>query len=257
MATGVGEDNYLMTFSGENLGRPTPLMGELVDNVSKQQPGLIVLDTAADTFGGSENIRRQVHQFIAQVLGRLVKASGATVLLCAHPSKIGVRTGSGDGGSTGWNNSLRARLYLHRSEADSPERVLSRKKSNYGPVEGEALVLAWQQGTFVRQDGAGAEAALMRHTAKEVFLAVFDELIAAGEELSASINSSRYAPKKMALMPSARNMSTAQLVVAMRDLLADRTLREVVEGPRSKARKILVRAAVEAVAADEGTEAAG
>ncbi len=47
----------------------------------------------ADTFGGDENVRGQVRQFIASALGRLAREIHGTVVLCAHPSRSGLDSG--------------------------------------------------------------------------------------------------------------------------------------------------------------------
>ena len=58
------------------------------------RPKLIVLDNAADIYGGNENDRAQVRQFIGLLRGMAI-ASGAGVLLTSHPSLTGISTGTG------------------------------------------------------------------------------------------------------------------------------------------------------------------
>jgi hypothetical protein len=243
----VAEDNILMRFVGEGSGSHTRFWRDLRDEIANEKPGLIVIDTAADTYGGNENNRGQVLQFISAGLGGLAKAVGATLLLLAHPSRNGLQTGSGDGGSTAWNNSVRARLYLQRTDSAGAtqglgDRVLSRKKSNYGPVDGEAIPLAWKDGAFVPMGSSDAVSALLaRAKWQEVFLAAFDELSAHEPWLSPSVNSSKYAPRKMMQLPAAQNLTEAQLKAAMGDLVASGTLRVVEDGPPSKRHQKLVR----------------
>jgi RecA-family ATPase len=67
------------------------------------RPKLIVLDNAADIYGGSENDRAQVRQFINHLRAGLAIPSGAGVLLTSHPSLTGISTGTGLSGSTAWN----------------------------------------------------------------------------------------------------------------------------------------------------------
>ena len=66
---------------------------------------LVVIDTAADTFGGNENVRPHVRQFIA-LLTRLALERDGAVLMLAHPSVTGRTSGSGDGGSTAWSRAV-------------------------------------------------------------------------------------------------------------------------------------------------------
>jgi hypothetical protein len=152
----VGFDNLLMTFDGKDTskGNLTAFFGQLVEAVRSFLARFVVLDTAADLFGGNENIRSQVRQFIANACGRLAREIDGAVLLCAHPSLSGMASGSGSSGSTAWNNTVRSRLYLSHPQADDGEaadpdlRVLTRKKSNYARA-GETLTLRWTEGVMV------------------------------------------------------------------------------------------------------------
>jgi RecA-family ATPase len=91
-----------------------------------------------------------------------------TVLLLAHPSLVGLSSGSGTSGSTGWHNSVRSRLYLDKvktsdgEELDANVRFLTCKKANYG-VRPTALRLRWDQGCFTldgQAESLGPEARL-------------------------------------------------------------------------------------------------
>jgi RecA-family ATPase len=129
----LGEDNLLMTFDGPQ-GKATPLFEAFLEMAQDVRAEIIVVDTVADTFGGNENDRGQVRQFVQACLGRLARQTGAAVLALAHPSRAGQNTGTGEGGSTGWNAAFRSRLYLETPKAensalaDPDARVLSRKK---------------------------------------------------------------------------------------------------------------------------------
>lgn len=149
----LGEDNALFAFDGDR-GSTTPLFDRLNATCARWRPALIVLDTAADLFAGNENDRPKVRAFIGSCLGRLARDYDAAVVLCAHPSASGLASGSGTGGSTAWNNTLRSRLYLTQptSGADQPaanpnHRILSRMKANYAPREGR-IEIEWQAGAF-------------------------------------------------------------------------------------------------------------
>lgn len=149
----VGGDNALMTFDGD-VGRLTSFFDQLDAACRQWKPKLLGLDTAADLFDGDEIKRRQVRAFIAGCLGKLARDHDCAVVLAAYPSAEGIRSGSGSGGSTAWNNSVRSRLYLTRAtledEAD-PRRVLTRKKSNYAAA-GARLEIEWRSGAFVVLD---------------------------------------------------------------------------------------------------------
>ena len=140
---------HLLSFAGEDalLGStdrrgkiiPRRLFVSLLEAASDIRPKHIGLDTSADVFGGNEIDRAQVRQFVGMLRKVAIAADGAVVLL-SHPSLTGINSGSGISGSTGWHNSVRARMYLkscRAEERDQPEsnlRELEFKKNNYGPV---------------------------------------------------------------------------------------------------------------------------
>ena len=151
----VGFDNLLMTFDGKDAakGNLTTFFGQLLHAIQEFGARFVVLDTAADLFGGNENIRSQVRQFIANACGRIARKTNGAVLLCAHPSLSGMATGAGSSGSTAWSNTVRSRLYLTPAKAEESQdpdpdlRRLTRKKSNYARA-GETLMLRWSDGVM-------------------------------------------------------------------------------------------------------------
>lgn len=110
---------------------------------------VLVVDTIADTYSGSEIDRGQVNVFVKSVLGRLAEEIGGSVIALGHPSKSGKSTGDGTSGSTAWSNAARSRLYLrHPTGAASGNiRELEGMKLNYGP-KGSVLKLRWSKGAF-------------------------------------------------------------------------------------------------------------
>lgn len=158
----VGYDNLLVTFDKNNLPSISPFFQRVMNHVMEKRLGFLVLDTVADLFGGNEIIRGQVTFFIKAVCGRFVKDAKAagfilTVLILAHPSQSGRNTGTGESGSTAWNNSVRSRLYLTRDDAGGTnDRVLTRKKSNYSAAgDGETIPLEWRDGALVPRTSKG------------------------------------------------------------------------------------------------------
>jgi RecA-family ATPase len=151
----VGHDNLLVTFDKDNKPLISPFFGQIMRHTMEKRIGLLVLDTIADLFGGNEIIRAQVNYFIKAVCGSLIKQAKdagfvLTVILLSHPSQAGRNSGSGESGSTAWNNAVRARLYLTRPEDGLPEqRVLTRKKSNYSASGDDVkLDLIWSEGVL-------------------------------------------------------------------------------------------------------------
>ena len=161
----VGYDNLFVTFDRDNRPLVSPFFAQVMRHVMEKRIELLVLDTIADMFGGNEIIRAQVNFFIKATCGAFIKQAKdagfvLTVILLSHPSQAGRNTGTGESGSTAWNNAVRARLYLTRPEDGLPEqRVLTRKKSNYS-VSGDdvKLDLLWADGVLKLASGSNAVA---------------------------------------------------------------------------------------------------
>ena len=211
------------------------------------RPKLIVLDNAADIYGGNENDRAQVRQFIG-ILRGLAIAAGAGVLLTSHPSLTGISTGTGLSGSTAWNASVRSRLYFKRAvtekdeEPDPDLRVLEVMKSNYGPV-GETINLRWKNGLFLPVSGVtNLDKLAVEQAAEHLFLNLLNRFTAQGRNLSDKPNANNYAPSAMAKEKEARDSSVrkATFEVAMRNLFAADKIRVETYGPASKATTRLV-----------------
>ncbi|VVC35201.1 P-loop containing nucleoside triphosphate hydrolase [Cinara cedri] len=155
MMTRVGEDNRLMDFNSKDSGKLTSFFHDLLEDIKAFQPKLVVLDTAADLFDGNENNRTQVRNFIQNCCARIAREIDGAVLLCMHPSDVGIQRKTGTGGSTAWNNTVRSRWYLTRPEkagVSPDDRILSRKKSNYSQSNDEKIVMRWENGAFAHDD---------------------------------------------------------------------------------------------------------
>ncbi|GEM_PF-2231677 len=216
---------------------PTPLFGQVAELVGEHQPDLIVLDTAADMFGGDEIKRGQVRQFIAMLRSIALQADCA-ILLLAHPSVAGMQTGTGTSGSTAWNNSVRSRLYLTAVADDDDARVLTNMKSNYGR-KGTKISMRWRDGVFVLDDGRPSPAAgLMDHHADEVFLELLSLFNRTGQSVSPNPSVS-YAPKVMQAHPDSRGLTKKALEQAMHRLLKSGHIRTIKEGPPTRQRSRL------------------
>jgi hypothetical protein len=150
-AARLGMDNVLMSFDGRDVGRQTEAFSQIEAMCEAFRPDVLICDTIADFFGGNENNRSEVRQFVQNVFGRLARQFNCAALLCAHPSVSGMAAGTGTGGSTAWSNTVRSRLYLTREEgedADPDSRILTRKKANYASRDAE-IRLVWRQGCLV------------------------------------------------------------------------------------------------------------
>ena len=78
-----GFDNVLMEFMN-GAGKQKPLFDQLLASIKKLGPRLVILDTAADIFGGNENARIEVRHFISQCCGKIAREANCAVVVCAQ-----------------------------------------------------------------------------------------------------------------------------------------------------------------------------
>jgi RecA-family ATPase len=233
----VGLDNLLMTWRDQyEQGEETVLYHQLHNLAVDFGAELVVWDSLHDVFGGNENNRAHARQFIGA--GRVIAAHiRGAVLIIAHPSLTGSNTGTGEAGSTAWNNAVRSRLYLTQPKKDEREqdddgpsefRELRTKKSNYGPPGGK-IRLRWERGVYVAEDGLGAGggmvASIERGRVDNIFLACLDATLAQDRAVSDSRNAGNYAPKRFASMSQANGAKVYDLAKAMERLFAAGAIR--------------------------------
>jgi RecA-family ATPase len=250
----LGEDNLLMTFSG-GVGSLTPFHEQVTQAALDVGARLVVVDTAADVFAGNENDRGQVRQFISRALGSIAIRIKGAVVLCAHPSRSGLSSGEGDGGSTGWSNSLRSRLFLSAPAAEdgSPDvdaRILQRRKANYAARHDE-IRAHWKNGVIVPDIALPSGAEHDRRPAKDVFLALLDERNATERPVSENSRASNFAPKAFSELPAdKRDHYTARhFKTALESLFATGEIVVESYGRKSDMRKKIVRPMALAMAA--------
>jgi 5S rRNA maturation endonuclease (ribonuclease M5) len=188
---------------------PTRLFARVTEAACDLRPRLILLDNSADVFGGNENDRAQVRQFIGLLRG-LAIASGAAMLLTSHPSLTGMSSGSGLSGSTAWNASVRSRLYLKRAATEKDEepdpdlRVVEVMKANYGPA-GETITVRWKDGLFLPVPAPGSLERMAREQrVDDLFLRLLDRWNEQGRPVSDKVNANSYAPARFAEEPEAK-----------------------------------------------------
>ena len=238
-----GEDAVLGGQDRSGVVRATRLLECLEREAVEMRPALIVIEAAADVFAGNENDRSQVRQFVS-LLQRLARTSGAAVLLIAHPSLEGLRSGTGTSGSTGWNNSVRSRLYFSGvkvgDETDEDVRELKVMKSNYGP-KGETVRLRWQRCVFVPEGRAGT----LQHAAnmariEQAYLDCLDAATVQRRDVG-PLRSANYAPVVFEAMPQSASFKRQALGDAQERLFAAGRIEIQISGPPSKRRQHIVR----------------
>lgn len=226
----------------------TPLYARLEASIRAQRPSLVVLDNVADIFGGNENVKGLVRQFIG-MMRHLAIAYECAVLLLAHPSLSGIASGSGTSGNTAWNNSVRSRLYLKRQHDDPKEitdpdfRKLVSMKANYAPTGGE-IGMRWEHGRFVPTETPAAatgtiDRMAIQSRAERVFLALVRRFNDETRNISPAIGNN-FAPFLFAKHPQNEGVTKRQFEIAMDTLLGASRIKVVEQGPPSKLRKNIV-----------------
>lgn len=203
---------------------PTPLLAELREQVNDLKIELVMLDNIARIFGGSENDRHQVTQFMAW-LRAAIKPAG--LLLLGHPAKA---QGSEFSGSTAWEGAVRARLWIsdkHPDEkptaeddliADDKVRYISKRKANYSNNDVRRMTLI--AGVLVpddvpRETSRGPGNGMVKDSILRAIRALADRDIY-GNESTASPN---YLPKLMREYKLLDGASAGQVAAVIREMI--------------------------------------
>jgi len=208
----------------------TALMEELREQIADYRAEYVFLDSVARIFGGNENDRHQVTTFIAWLTEA---CRGAGVCLIGHPGKA---AGSEFSGSTAWEGSVRARLYLgprlpdsHRNEDEQPNdadavRYLARRKANYSAKDWVKLeyscgvlmpVLPTNGPEQHQPSGEYAKDVVIRAVRKLMDLEIFG---------NHGTRSPEYLPKLARQYDLLDRLSEGAFAAAMRKLIADKRL---------------------------------
>ncbi len=195
----AGEDSTFITFDKADKPRRTAFFDNVRRTALAFGAQLIIIDTAADTFGGNEIIRAQVTAFVKDLRRLAMDADGA-VLLLAHPSVAGMREGHGFSGSTAWRGSVRSLLtfaFDDEDPSDPDRRILKRQKANHAR-SGVTIGLRYDAGVFVPLAPAVSGLDLFSDAEDdERFLDKLKGLLDRGLCPSASKNRKEYAPQLM------------------------------------------------------------
>ena len=244
----LGEDNILIQFA-RGVGELTPFHRQVKEAACDLRAKLVIVDTVADLFGGNENDRGQVRQFIARALGSIAQAINGAVVACAHPSRTGLNSGEGDGGSTGWSNSVRSRLFLTTPNQEDGEsldpdlRILRRRKANYAARHDEVR-LRWQNGVIVTQPASEFFTGFSRRPAEDVFLDLLDRLTGEDRPVSDNSRAANFAPRMFSkrAAPQREEYREADFKRAMEALFGSGAITNVEYGRKSDFRRKIARA---------------
>lgn len=243
----VGLENSLMEWKSPwEQGETTWLHAEIMNHAIDFGAQVLVLDSLHDIFAGEENRRVQARQFV-QGLREIAREIDGAVVLTAHPSLTGRNTGTGESGSTAWNNAVRSRLYLTEGD-EGTERVLKTMKSNYGPAGGE-IRLRWDDGVYVAIiEETGMIGSIKRGNAEKAFLDCLDHVRSEGREVTDRSRAGNFGPRIFGERPEATGYDRRALERAMERLFARKAIRVETYGDRpSRQFTRIVRADQEAL----------
>lgn len=234
-----------------------PAYGLLENQLATLRPGLVVLDTLPDFFGGNEIDRRQTSIFI-RMLDALSMRFECAFVCAAHPSMRGRSSGRFDSGNTGIEGKMRARLSLHDpgesgadDDSETPEerahriainpsnkRILTRQNSNYAKP-GETIELIIEGGAFspaALHASDRPQGAMHDLAARAKFKEILHRIIEEGSYVSDTIRSGarNYAPTRFRPHPLNRqtNFTKKDFERAMDALLFDKEIK-IVPGGRT------------------------
>jgi RecA-family ATPase len=228
----LGADENLLVAKTRSGGlAPTDFYNDLADAIRDLHAGLLLLDGIADVYGGNVNDPAEATYFLNLLL-RLVRPVGGSVLLLGHPNKAGTSEFTGCGA---WENKPRARLYLapppppkdgEEPDLNDPRRVLMRSKANYAAKD--SLELTWRDGAFrvadpklmTLDEQCAFEA--RQHAARDAFLKALGQLDGMQIHVSHSPNAGNYAVKVTLEHSLADGFSKRELREALNQLLNDR-----------------------------------
>jgi RecA-family ATPase len=203
----AGKDAVMAAVDNKGIVCPTPLFAQLRATARVIKPKWIALDTAADIFVVDERNRTEARQCISLLRGLCLEID-TTVVLLSHPSLSGIASGTGMSGSTGWNNSVRSRLYLKTPKKESGDeienvRVLETMKANYGPI-GEPIPLVWEDGLLINKPSpTPLEKIALDAEAQTIFLALLQRYNKQDVTVSGSPTARNFAPSVFAELPEA------------------------------------------------------
>jgi len=239
----VGENAVLGALAGDGMIHATELFNAVMKEIAAFAPDLAIIDALADAFSGDENNRTQARQFIS-LLKRAARDYGCTFVVLAHPSLTGLNTGRGTSGSTGWNNSVRARMYLTAAQAsdgsvpDPDLRTFALPKAN-SSRNGATVNLRWSAGVYVPWGVGNLDQMAIEQSDDEAFLVLLKQFNAQGRDVSP--NPCRiYAPTLFAAEIDGKAIGAKRLTSAMSRLLGVDKIHVETSGPTSKPRARLI-----------------
>jgi len=187
--------------------------------------------------------------------------SRGTVIITQHPSVSGMASGAGSSGSTGWNNSVRSRVYLTQpkrtddegDEIPTDERFLKFMKSNYGP-KGTKLRLVWRNGVFKTVGEAGPQSYADAARTRDLLLDAAAEFVRKAIEVSPDPQSKTSLISRCRSHSELGRLPTAYLLKAQEELLESGQLAAVTIRMKNRHAGTVIRPSWLKYASEQGGE---
>jgi RecA-family ATPase len=218
---GLADRDALMAVK-DTAGRivPTEMFEFFKRKIELHKPKLVIVDSLYDVYGGDENTRAQVRQFVG-LIRRFTSRFGCALIVLGHPSLYGMASGSGTSGSTGWRNAFRGMLYTTVTESKKKGGArlhkIEVKKGNYGEPD-KAVDLIWSAGIFVPLVVDQEIEKIDAKAAREKFMELLARHIANGGAVSMFDTARTYAPRVFARSSQAADFTDEAFRVAMEEL---------------------------------------
>ncbi|MDE0315399.1 MAG: AAA family ATPase [Candidatus Poribacteria bacterium] len=152
---GPGMGNHIA-----NTGNLLPAGYQLQHICEKKKARLLIIDPLSGAFGGNENDRTAVYDFISN-LRRWGDSAKCAVLVVGHLPKNAEGKKAGFSGSTAWEAAVRS-MWLLSEETDDDDTkkekekdkyyALSHTKSNYAKLQNEIQLIKSEQGWWEQAD---------------------------------------------------------------------------------------------------------
>lgn len=226
----------LVTVDRNGVANVTPTTEHIMQMMRANGIDMVIFDPIANLWSGNEIDRDHVTKMLTLLRNRFADELSATVVINAHPSREGIKDGSGYSGSSAWNNSVRARLYLGKvGDKDNKQRVLELAKANDGQP-GQQIIMSWEDGLFVSDASSPASSNEM---IDDVFMAILERRMKLGMFVSPK-PSPTYAPTVFVRDEGAQGISKREFENAMMRLKEVGKIDFITEGPESKQRTHIV-----------------
>ena len=167
-----------------------------------------------------------MRQFVKK-LRKLTREFNCGIVLTAHPSMMGMTSGTGTSGSVGWRNSYRGFLYMTVDKPSNPDAItvhrIESRKQNYGRPD-VSIDTCWSDDLFTPVYSSDEEKANRVEASKAKFLALVKAYNEEGRAVGAS-SGATYAPSVFAKNKDQNGGFTkAELKDAMDSLFKDKRI---------------------------------